>query len=361
MYTNTSKFTYLAALDGWRAISILLVLVSHGGLGHIIPGGLGVTIFFFISGFLITSLLIAEFQSTHRISIKNFYLRRFWRLSPPLLVYIFLSTMFILYFANRLDYRELLASIFYFANYYSIYWHFDEFSFGPSPLKILWSLAIEEHYYLFFAPLMAFFFHTRERLLNLILFLVVVPLLVRLTVVFAGSGTLLNMGYTYMATEARIDSIAWGAGLAWLGNRHSAERLVRFFDNKIAISISVGLLLACLLIRDERFRESIRYTLQGIALVPLFYVTLHGQTLRHFTRMLTSKVLILIGKLSYSIYLYHWLALVIANWLVSTEKLSAQWLLPYYLITVCLSVASYKLIEKPSLVLRRKFGSHATA
>ena len=90
---RASAFAYQPVLDGWRAVSILLVLVSHGGLDKVVPGGLGVTIFFFISGFLITSLLISEFQREGRISLKKFYLRRFWRLAPPLICFIVLSTL----------------------------------------------------------------------------------------------------------------------------------------------------------------------------------------------------------------------------------------------------------------------------
>ncbi|HUD26234.1 MAG TPA: acyltransferase family protein, partial [Burkholderiaceae bacterium] len=92
---SASGFAYQPVLDGWRAVSILLVLLSHGGLDKAVPGGLGVTIFFFISGFLITSLLISEFRSDGRISLENFYLRRFWRLAPPLICYIILSALLI--------------------------------------------------------------------------------------------------------------------------------------------------------------------------------------------------------------------------------------------------------------------------
>jgi peptidoglycan/LPS O-acetylase OafA/YrhL len=81
----------LLALDGLRAVSILLVLVSHAWLGHIVPGGLGVTIFFFISGFIITRLMISEWDKTGTISIKKFYIRRFFRLMPALIVFVVLS------------------------------------------------------------------------------------------------------------------------------------------------------------------------------------------------------------------------------------------------------------------------------
>src|SRR5690606_21527322 len=74
----------IASLDGIRGIAALIVFVAHAGLGHIVPGGFGVTIFFFLSGYLITTLLCVEFEKTGSISLKHFYLRRVYRIFPPL-------------------------------------------------------------------------------------------------------------------------------------------------------------------------------------------------------------------------------------------------------------------------------------
>ena len=357
---RASAFAYQPVLDGWRAVSILLVLVSHGGLDKAVPGGLGVTIFFFISGFLITSLLISEFQREGRISLKKFYLRRFWRLAPPLICFIVLSTLLIVLCLKAVKAVELLSAILYFANYYSIYWQYQPLPFGPSPLKILWSLAIEEHFYIVFAPLMAFFAHTRRRLFLLLLILLVMPLAIRCAVVLGEPLTVIRYEYTYMATEARIDSIAWGALLAWLCSHVGAARLKALLDNDIAVGASLGLLLLSLLVRDEGFRESIRYSLQGMALLPLFYATVLGRSVQPLRAMLASRPAVLIGKLSYSLYLYHWLALVVADWVAGKDRmLSVPWLLTYYLLSIGLSYASYRIIERPSLALRKRYGSHA--
>lgn len=349
---------YLPALDGWRAISILLVLVSHGGLGHIVPGGLGVTIFFFISGFLITSLLISELQKNNHIALGQFYLRRFWRLSPPLLVYVLASIVFIYLINGPIKFWEIFSAIFYFANYYSLYWNFEPMPSGPSPLKILWSLAIEEHYYLFFAPLLAFIAFTPKKLLALLLILTLGPLLVRCAVVYGSDQFFVNTGYTYMATEARIDSIAWGGILAWTASKYKTAQINQIFDSKITVALSIFILILCLLIRDERFRESTRYTLQGMALTAVLYSSIYGDRLQWCRTILTNKLVVSIGKLSYSIYLYHWLALVIANWLIGPEKLSLNWLLCYYGLSFILAIASYRLVERPTLAIRKRFGSH---
>lgn len=358
---SSGTFNYMPALDGWRAISILLVLVSHGGLGHIVPGGLGVTIFFFISGYLITSLLIIELRSYSEISLGKFCLRRFWRLSPPVIIYITLSSGFIFLKSDKLSFNEVFSSIFYFANYYSIYWHYESLPFAPSPLKILWSLAIEEQYYLIFAPLLAYFFKSQNKIFLLIFFLILTPLLVRVFIVFGNPDGFVNDGYTYMATEARIDSIAWGAAFAWICSRYSSGDISKYLGSKVTLTIAVLIIVFSLLFRDDRFRESIRYSLQGMALIPIFHATLHEEYFLRTRNFLSNKILVLIGKLSYSIYLYHWLALVLTSWIIGSTKLAPVWLATYYGLSIILATFSYILIEVPSLTLRKKYGSHVAA
>lgn len=379
---KTGGLAYLPALDGWRAVSILLVVLSHGGLGHIVPGGLGVTLFFFISGFLITSLLLDEHARAGSIGLKNFYLRRFWRLSPALLMYILLSTLCLIAINGSVDWREPLAAIFYFANYFGLYWHFEALPFAPSPLKIVWSLAVEEHYYILFAPLVCLYAHTRQRLGRTLLLLLVLPLLLRLGIIFAPELLPRPEGYTYAATETRIDSIAWGALLAWL--RHAwpgftaqaasagvptaapaagrrAAACVRCLSRWPAVCLALAILLFCLVYRSEAFRETLRYTLQGIALLSLFQASLYGAAFAPLRQWLSSAPAVLIGRLSYSIYLYHWLALAIAYGVAGEDALSLPWQATYYALTGLFSWASYRFVETPCLALRKRYGSHANA
>ncbi len=139
----------LLALDGLRAVSILLVLVSHAWLGHIVPGGLGVTIFFFISGFIITRLMISEWDKTGTISIKKFYIRRFFRLMPALIVFVVLSLITMQLADVNWTWIELSSVFFYFANYFGIFVGFSG-EVLPPHLSITWSLAVEEHFYMIF-------------------------------------------------------------------------------------------------------------------------------------------------------------------------------------------------------------------
>ena len=138
----------IPSLDGLRAVSILIVLVSHAGYGTIVPGGLGVTIFFFLSGYLITTLMLAEHERTGELDVVRFYARRVFRLMPPLIVT--LAIVYGLTFAGLvpggITLAGLASQLLYFANYYQIF--FDPGNTIPGGTEVLWSLAVEEHYYI---------------------------------------------------------------------------------------------------------------------------------------------------------------------------------------------------------------------
>ena len=126
----------IPGLDGVRAISILMVMLSHSGF-HFIPGVLGVTIFFFLSGFLITSLLLDEYDKHGTINIPEFYARRLLRLYPPLLVYIAIVLAGLLFLRKDVDPVGLAGVLFYFANYlYALQTHHLD-AFGRSSVVII--------------------------------------------------------------------------------------------------------------------------------------------------------------------------------------------------------------------------------
>src|SRR5438132_8637241 len=155
----------IPSLDGIRAVSVLLVVLAHSGFGTIVPGGLGVTIFFFLSGYLITTLMLAESERAGNIAILSFYTRRIFRLAPPLLI-----TLVIAYgltysglLPGQITLEGLTAQILYFANYYTVF--FDPSNNNlPAGTGILWSLAVEEHFYIFFPLLMTLFVKDASRL-----------------------------------------------------------------------------------------------------------------------------------------------------------------------------------------------------
>lgn len=135
---------YFPSLDGIRAVAFFIVFIAHSQLLNDFPGGFGVTIFFFLSGYLITSLLREEARKTATISLKAFYLRRALRIFPPCYLTVILVSSLaaagIVY--NRESYFSLVSAFLYFSNY----WNTLGRGNLPAGLGILWSLAVEEHY-----------------------------------------------------------------------------------------------------------------------------------------------------------------------------------------------------------------------
>jgi peptidoglycan/LPS O-acetylase OafA/YrhL len=204
--STTDNHDVIPSLDGLRALSVLLVVVAHAGYGNVVPGGLGVTIFFFLSGYIITTLLLEEHERTGEIGIRNFYIRRVLRLLPPLL--LTLAIAYALTSAGLspggISIGGFLAQLFYFANYYAIF--LDPGKTIPEGTVVLWSLAVEEHFYIFYPAIMTL--------------LLAAPLRPRATAVLFASACVAILAWrfylvhlpgfaterTYYATDTRIDS-----------------------------------------------------------------------------------------------------------------------------------------------------------
>lgn len=353
MIPTPAEERYLPSLDGLRAVSILLVVVSHFGLGHIVPGGFGVTIFFFLSGFIITRLLIYEFETTGSISLMRFYARRFVRLAPALLVYIGLAAGFIYLALGSINGAEVASALLYAANYYNIFVGYQQ----PAPFIILWSLAIEEHYYIIYPLLAAPLFTNYKRALVLLGLFAATVLVWRFFLVYGAGAYDENHARVYMGTDTRIDSIAYGALLA-IGLRSSkSRRFIDLLDSRRTIVASTLLLLFTFVYRDAYFRETLRYTVQGLALMPLVYSVVFSPKLVKIRSRFENRTLVYVGKLSYSLYLYHWLGKIAAD-MVATPY-GAQWLFIAIPIAVLGSTFSYHGIERPMLKIRHFLGSRA--
>ena len=168
---NAQK-NYIPALDGFRGLAIMAVVISHYGFGKWIPGGFGVTLFFFVSGFLITRLLIAEYEKTQRIDLGSFYLRRVLRLYPALLVMVVLAIGFTMAMGCDFQPGEVLSTLFYYRNYYMLYGDQGVSVNCSRIFDITWSLAIEEHFYLFF-PLLFMALYRRPNILAMVMALII--------------------------------------------------------------------------------------------------------------------------------------------------------------------------------------------
>jgi peptidoglycan/LPS O-acetylase OafA/YrhL len=339
----------LPALDGLRAVAILLVVASHV-LTHNIPGGLGVTLFFFISGFIITRMLLNEdFDRSHMLP---FYVRRFFRLAPALLVFVAISCAAMALVGMPQPAADVLAALFYYANYHA-FW-VDAQTQVLSPLGITWSLAVEEHFYVLF-PLLLLAVRRRTDRLQIVLWVVIAAALLWRIVLF---GSVPNERI-YQGTDTRFDSIAWGCLLSTLMHRErggAPSRVLEALSSRAALVLGFALLLATLLVRDPRFRETIRYSLQGLAFVPMFCALFRGGSGSRgapalLRAVLESRAMVFIGAVSYSLYFYHFLGLSIASALFAPATLARAALA--LLLGAIGTLFSYHLIETPT----RRFGA----
>jgi peptidoglycan/LPS O-acetylase OafA/YrhL len=342
-------------LDGLRGISILLVLIAHAGYGHIVPGGFGVTIFFFISGYIITKLLLAELKHSNDIDLSAFYTRRAFRILPALLVYLAVSTLYVWSVSGFVDWPHLAAAIFNYYNYYYIYFLGHQGEFSPyHPYAIVWSLAVEEHYYMIF-PL-AIFLARRHipSFAKALIFLCVAALLWRFYLLLSGTLADVGINRTYKATDTRFDSIVYGALFAICASLYG-EKFIAALKHRALTLLAVVLFVMSFLIRGWEFRETARYTLQGVALFIIFWSVLDGRS--YLGRVLSSRVFVYFGKISYSLYLWHWLVFVVVH---KAFPSPSDTLLAAGLVigsSVLLAHASYLFVERPALAIKTKYFS----
>lgn len=294
---------YIPGLDGIRALAFLIVFIAHSMPNRSLPGGFGVTIFFFLSGYLITTLLRSEAQHHQSIDLKNFYLRRVLRIFPPCYVTVVivasLATLGLLY--NTESYRSLSAAFLYFSNY----WNILGFGNLPAGMGILWSLAVEEHFYLLFPALYAWFLYSgasRKRQAGWLIALCAGALLWRCCRAAICHSPWENI---YEGTDTRFDSILFGCLLAIVANPRLGDGVpwLKEHANSLAMS-GTFLIVLCFAWRNPFFRDTLRYTLLGIGLTPVFFLVSLPQ--KHWlTTLLEWPVLRWLGQLSYSMYLIH--------------------------------------------------------
>jgi peptidoglycan/LPS O-acetylase OafA/YrhL len=300
--SQASSF-YIPSLDGLRAIAFLFVFVAHAQPFKALPGGFGVTVFFFLSGYLITSLLREEAQKTGRISLREFYFRRVLRIFPPCYLTVILVTALaatgVLY--NRESYRSLVSAFLYWSNY----WNILGWGNLPAGLGILWSLAVEEHYYLLFPPLYAWFVRrsmNRKRQAAMLVTLCLAALAWR---IYRASVMHSPWENIYEGSDTRFDSILAGCVLAIVANPRFGD-CVPWLSRRAGSMAGWGavLIALCFIYRNPLFRSTLRYSLLAVGLLPVFYFACLPE--RNFLiRCLELRPLRHLGRLSYSMYLIH--------------------------------------------------------
>ncbi len=295
---------HIPSLDGIRACSILIVLIAHTGFEHLIPASFGVTVFFFLSGYLITSLLTQEYKQNGSIDIVLFLARRILRLGPPLIATLFLA-YFLLFSgltSGEFNGGALASQLLYYHNYFLL--HIAETS-SVDGLSVLWSLAVEEHFYLVYPFVLVYFLlpHKNKGVLclsALILFLT----LWRAFRYYALDTTSWEI---YISSDTRIDSILYGCLLAIMNHTGLTRKVLpsTTLRSYAVLFFACVLLAFSALFRNPDFRDTIKLSLQGMALIPIFYYATQSNRLMIFAP-LNNGFVKKIGLYSYSIYLVHY-------------------------------------------------------
>jgi peptidoglycan/LPS O-acetylase OafA/YrhL len=334
-----------------RALSIALVFVAHAGLERYVPGGLGVTIFFFLSGFLITSLMRMEFEKNGRVNFGHFWLRRVLRILPPFYLVLFGAICITwLQAPASLGAAPIAAQALHITNYWIIGHGYDGM---PAGTGVYWSLAVEEHFYLLFPWLYVGMQKARltPRGQALLLWgLCLAVLLWRCFLVFYVHP---STDRTYMGSDTRVDSILYGCALAVWRNPVLDPPVFRANPWKfLFLPGALLVLLGCLAVRNDAFRETLRYSLQGAALALIFVAAIRFKDWPIF-RLFNLRPVAFIGVLSYSFYLVHY-AIIFAV----QRQFPSLGAVPSGVLALLLSLGSawaiYRLVERPCARLRKR-------
>lgn len=357
MVTNEIKESrYMPGLDGIRAFAVFAVIAYHLGFRWASGGFLGVGVFFVLSGYLITDLLIMEWVNTGQINLRDFWIRRARRLLPGQLIVLIVVAVWMALF-NFFElvniWSDWLASLFYFTNWWFIFNDVGYFSnFGqPSPLLHFWSLAVEEQFYLawpFLLLLGLHFVHKRKLLIG---FILISALVSALGMAFLYQPGLMDTSRVYFGTDTRAFALLIGAALALcLPSRMFNGKIANNNCPRISLDIIGTASLAILfwMIWQTNQYEAFLYyggmVLQCIATAAVIAAAVHPATL--ISRVLGCKLLRWFGVRSYGIYMWHYPILVLFI-PVSGEGNSTARIFIQILTTILIASISWRFIEQP--------------
>ena len=350
------KRRYITGLDGIRAIAVIMVLAYHLKLALFKSGFLGVTVFFVLSGYLITGILISEVEEEGTIDLKNFWLRRIRRLVPAVMsmavVIIFVSAV-----VNKIIFtkgcKDFLASVLGFNNWWQIFNKVSYFEAAgvPSPFTHCWSLAIETQFYLIYPLILLGIYKLVKsrgegRAKRGLLFAGVTLLLALISVILmiVLFDPQQDASRVYYGTDTRAFSLLFGALLAILWEYRMVPRKLSASVNMVLGSLS----FAVLLVMTIAINGSSNFWYRGgqfigTILTVLVIYTVSGRK-TWLIRFLSNPVLKWIGDRSYSIYLWHYPIILLIS-----KGIKASWWITLIeiVLSVVLAELSYRFIETP--------------
>jgi O-acetyltransferase oatA len=356
----SKKTKYLPSIDSLRAIAVIAVIIYHIDANYLPGGFLGVDLFFVLSGYLISSLIIKEYKSTGTVNLYNFYVRRARRLLPAVYFMITVVLIIITLFNGVLlkkSYLDALFGYIYSSNWWYIFHKLDYFdSFGSqSPFKHLWSLAIEEQFYMFF-PLIFLIFNRKSKSNNsnsklnknfiyVVLSLILVSLIAHILLFDIN-----NINRIYFGTDTRAFSLLVGVVGAILYPMDRLSERTTKKDNMIysIVSLVSILVLIGIMINTSEYNTWLyRGGFLLVAIIGLIIIISSGRQYTFMSKLLSFKPLVFIGKISYSLYLWHFPILVVTTPVSEIGNPNLFYVTLRIVLIFLVATGSYMFVETP--------------
>ena len=356
----SKKTKYLPSIDSLRAIAVIAVIIYHIDANYLPGGFLGVDLFFVLSGYLISSLIIKEYKSTGTVNLYNFYVRRARRLLPAVYFMITVVLIIITLFNGVLlkkSYLDALFGYIYSSNWWYIFHKLDYFdSFGSqSPFKHLWSLAIEEQFYMFF-PLIFLIFNRKSKSNNsnsklnknfiyVVLSLILVSLIAHILLFDIN-----NINRIYFGTDTRAFSLLVGVVGAILYPMDRLSERTTKKDNMIYSIVSLVSILALIgiMINTSEYNTWLyRGGFLLVAIIGLIIIISSGRQYTFMSKLLSFKPFVFIGKISYSLYLWHFPILVVTTPVSEIGNPNLFYVALRIVLIFLVATGSYMFVETP--------------
>ena len=358
MSNNKSK--YLPSIDSLRALAVLAVIIYHVDVNYLPGGFLGVDLFFVLSGYLISSLIIKEYRKTGSLNLYNFYIRRARRLLPAVYFMITVGLVVMVLFNEVLLRKSHLDAIFgyiYSSNWWYIFHKLDYFdSFGAqSPFKHLWSLAIEEQFYMIF-PLLFLLVNRKKKskdgtyklnknFLYVVLGLILVSLIAHILLFDIN-----NISRIYFGTDTRAFSLLVGVVGAILYPMERLHAKVTPQQNmlySVVSLVSIATLITVMIYTSEYNTLLYRGGFLLVAILGLIVIISSGKQHTLMSRLLSFKPVVFIGKISYSLYLWHFPVLVLTTPVSEIGNPNIFFVILRIVLTFAVAIVSYVFVETP--------------
>ena len=357
---TNNKSRYLPSIDSLRALAVLAVIIYHVDVNYLPGGFLGVDLFFVLSGYLISSLIIKEYRKTGSINLYNFYLRRARRLLPAVYFMITVGIILMVMFNEVLLKKSRLDAIFgyiYSSNWWYIFHKLDYFdSFGSqSPFKHLWSLAIEEQFYMIF-PLLFLLINSKKKgkdgtyklsksFLYIVLGLIFVSLITHILLFDIN-----NISRIYFGTDTRAFSLLVGVVGAILYPMDKLNKKITPQENivySVVSLISITTLITIMIYTSEYNTWLYRGGFLLVAILGIIIIISSGKQHTVMAKLLSFKPVVFIGKISYSLYLWHFPILVLTTPVSEIGNPNIFYVILRVILTFIVAIISYVFVETP--------------